>query len=301
MLTTYQGQLPGWQVTQSFTSLHSRFSLLRKEFIMKKTLLSAALLAAGVLTATSAMAAPVIYNTPVNNTSAFDNAITGTGSTVLTVPVALGQSVYNYTDKNNNPATLTVTRPISGAAALPTQSSYGNIANPLWDIGPNNTGPFLGTPPIPGFNNAGLTFTFSSPVNAFGFEIGDWATCCTGNTRPANVQSSYGVPATGSGLWISFDGGAATLPANALSANDNPGIAAYGQYTNFIGAIDSSNFFSSVSFFGDGFGEVLYAGGTLRFASVPQGSVGNVPEPGSLALLGLGLVGLAAARRRKAA
>ena len=88
MLTSYQGQLPGWQVTQSFTSLHSRFSLLRKEFIMKKTLLSAALLAAGVLTATSAMAAPVIYNTPVNNTSAFDNAITGTGSTVLTVPVA---------------------------------------------------------------------------------------------------------------------------------------------------------------------------------------------------------------------
>ena len=53
MLTSYQGQLPGWQVTQSFTSLHSRFSLLRKEFIMKKTLLSAALLAAGVLTATS--------------------------------------------------------------------------------------------------------------------------------------------------------------------------------------------------------------------------------------------------------
>ena len=301
MLTSYQGQLPGWQVTQSFTSLRSRFSLLRKEFIMKKPLLSAALLAAGVLTATSAMAAPVIYNLAVNNIGAFDSVITGTGSTVLTVPVALGQSVYNYTDKNNNPATLTVTRPISGAAALPTQSSYGNIANPLWDIGPNNTGPFLGTPPIPGFNNAGLTFTFSSPVNAFGFEIGDWATCCTGNTRPANVQSSYGVPATGSGLWISFDGGAATLPANALSANDNPGIAAYGQYTNFIGAIDSSNFFSSVSFFGDGFGEVLYAGGTLRFASVPQGSVGNVPEPGSLALLGLGLVGLAAARRRKAA
>ena len=69
---------------------------------------------------------------------------------------------------------------------------------------------------------------------------------------------------------------------------------AQGSYTNFIGAIDSSATFSSIVFFGDGFGEYLVAGGALHFASVPIGShiPGDpeaVPEPGTIALMGAGL------------
>jgi MYXO-CTERM domain-containing protein len=260
-------------------------------------------LSAGLF-AVTASAGPVIYNLSLPNINTFDNVIIGTGSTVVTAQVVQGTTVYNYTDKDGNPATVTVARPGGGAASMDSgYSSNGqSLSGAVWNINPaaNPAGGGVGgKADIPGFNS-GLTFTFSSPVNAFGFEIGDWATCCTGNTRPTAVQADYGVPAQGSGLWIAFDGGAATLPANALSDNDNPGYAAASSYTNFIGAIDSSSFFSKVTFFGDGFGEFLVAGGTLRFASVPKGSVGTVAEPSVLAMAGLALVALAGLRRRRA-
>ncbi len=250
-----------------------------------------------MLSAGTVSAAPFIVNVALDEIgTAFDDVITGTGATVVTAQVVYGQNTYNYTDKDGNPATVTVARPNGTTPSMRTgyTSNSISLSGAVWVIDPR----ISRGDPIPGFNS-GLTFTFSSPVNAFGFEIGDWATCCMNRTRPQNIQDDYGVPAKGSGLWIAFDGGAATLPANALTSNDNPGYAKYGSYTNFIGAIDDTGYFSQVTFFGDGFGEFLVAGGTLRFASVKQGSINPVPEPLPLALLAMGLAALGFRAQRR--
>jgi hypothetical protein len=253
----------------------------------------------------TAQAAPTIYNVALSDiASTFDSIISAAGSSTIVTPLVEGQTSYNFTPAGGGTASFSVTRPNGGAIGM--RSGYDSngisLSGAVFDIDPD-----AGSTAIPGFNS-GLKITFTVPVNAFGLEIGDWATCCVNRTRPSSVQSAFGVPATGSGLWIAFDGGAATLPANALSASDNPGFVKSGSYTNFIGAIDTTSTFSSITFFGDGFGEFLVAGGSFRFASVAVGSIdngvvvtppptGSVPLPGTLALLGLGLIAFSAKRR----
>ncbi len=245
---------------------------------MRKFTTSAISAVALFLVAGAAQAAPVIYNNAIDaGTTAFDNTITGAGGTVqldrlsnLTSGTSWDRGAYTITSTNGNFRSI-------DSGYLPTgTNSLGNIiGGDAIGINPQN--------PAPG---SGLTFTFDSPVNAFGLEIGDWATCCY-------------LP---SELFISFDGGATRLVASAFTDTDNPGYAAGDGYRNFVAGIDDSGTFSTVTFYGNGFGEYLVAGGTIRYATVDIGSVTDpVPEPAALGLMGLGLLGLAGLRRRKQA
>lgn len=124
---------------------------------MKNTALASLVCAMTLCAAGSVSAYPYIVNTALSNIgTAFDNVITGAGSTVFTAKVVFGVNVYNYIDKDGNPATVTVTRPDGSTPSF--YGNYGSLSGSTWDIGPFSSP----SDPIPGFNS-GLTFTFSSP------------------------------------------------------------------------------------------------------------------------------------------
>ncbi|WDP89327.1 MAG: autotransporter domain-containing protein [Desulfobacter sp.] len=103
---------------------------------------------------------------------------------------------------------------------------------------------------------SGLTFTFSSPINGFAIDLQGWATCCWPST-----------------LYISFDGGTPIPVGTANTNTDNPGFSELGAYETFIGTIDDSATFTTVTLYGTGTGDAMLAGGIIRYAVVPIGAI----------------------------
>lgn len=243
-------------------------------------------LIAAVLGAGSANAATyAVFDDFTGGVNTFNATVVGAGAT----PVA---DVWDPAGWTPNRGAYTVTRPSGGSVnSNGVYQLYGSTpatytSGTTIDISPSGSGPGHGSGNPIDSRASGVSFNFNTPVNALGFEVGDWATCCQV-----------------SNLYISFDNGAPILLGSSQTFGDqfltNNGAGV------FVGAFDNSGKFSSVQFWGDGFGEYLVIGGTIRYADLDIGAPipGAVPEPSTWAMMIFGFagVGFMAYRRRNKA
>lgn len=233
------------------------------------------LFAAGLLLAASSAQATIatVFEGIPTGAAKFDNTVIAAGGSVVTdvwtsmlSGSVVDRGAYSISRSNGDDVFF---------------GSYGSMSGHVLGIDPEGaTRDALAT------KASGITLTFKNPINSFGFEVGDWATCCHNPTTD---------------LFISFDNGAPILVATAKTSADGLFKNKAGQLVNeiFVAAFDDSSSFSKVQFWGNGLGEYLVAGGQVKYALLKQNSLPpSVPAPATAALLGLGLFAL---RLRKTA
>jgi hypothetical protein len=160
-------------------------------------------------------------------------------------------------------------------------SSANGITISTNNNGKIDTSPEYGSGHVVSFYTASggteITFTFSTPINAFGIDVFDLGTDGPTTFTVALLSDSMGYN---------------------LPDTDIRGLK------SFFGVVDTATTFSTVILTNSDSGDYIELDNVQYGKNaelVLQSPANDVPEPGTLALFGIGLAGLGFARRRRAA